>query len=230
MYANDFDETMPLSTSNIDGRWLWNFRHMSPPNWSSSSHPAITGSRFVWPNSSQEYGITDEDLTCPNHQAVRVQSARFTYDTPLARPIGVSYAMNGLLNAYKLADITNKALVPMVWEGRGRAKLLGGVIQNPFLHCDDGTQPCTFNTSCSRSTNGGTGSAFGLDASVWTHGKQNNWLFVDGHVEGRKMGAVLSPENTDRSLDLYTGYSAVGVPGFIWIPDGCHPVVFKPNP
>ena len=138
--------------------------------------------------------------------------------------------MNGLLNAYKLADITNKALVPMVWEGRGRAKLLGGVIQNPFLYCDDGTQPCTFNTSCSRTTNGGTGSAFALDASVWTHGKQNNWLFVDGHVEGRKMGAVLFPGNTDRSRDLYNDYSAVGLPGSIWLEDGCYPTLFKPNP
>ena len=35
MYVQDYDQTMPLTTSNISGRWLSTFPHMVPADWSS---------------------------------------------------------------------------------------------------------------------------------------------------------------------------------------------------
>jgi prepilin-type processing-associated H-X9-DG protein len=228
MYASDFDETLPPSVGNVNGQWLTNFWCMSPPNWSSlTTHPAVIASNSIWPNNCRDYGITDSELNCPSQQAGRVGLARFTYDNPLAKPNIVSYTMNGLVSFYKLTSITNTARVPLLWEGRGRQNGLGGVLHNPLLTCPDGTQPCVFNTSCSGSTNGGTGGVFGL-GSVWTHGKRNHWLFVDGHVEGRLMGAVLHPGATDRTVDLYTGYNDAGIPGYM-NGDGCFPDLFRPD-
>lgn len=228
MYASDFDETLPPSVGNVNGQWLTNFWCMSPPNWSSlTTHPAVIASNFVWPNNSRTYGITDADLYCPSQQVGRIGLARFTYDTPLSKPGIVSYSMNGLVSSYKLTNIANSSKVPLFWEGHGRFAGLGGTLQNPLLICSDGTQPCVFNTSCSSSTNGGTGSAFGLNGSIWTHGKRNHWLFIDGHVEGRLMGAVISAD-TDRTVDLYRGYNETGIPGFIWT-DGCFPDLFRPD-
>jgi hypothetical protein len=229
MYANDFDETLPQTVANVNGQWLTNFHYSVPQNWSSDvTHPAVIGSAFVWPNTCKQFGVIESDLSCPTQRSERSTLSRFTYDTPLAKPSVVSYSMNGYLNSYKLTDIANKSQVPFIWEGRGKSNPLGGVLNNPRLNCNDGTQTCTYNTSCDSNTNGGTGSAFGLASSVWTHGKTNHCLLVDGHVEQRKMGAVLSPENTDSSIDFYTGYNEAGIPGFTWT-NGCHAWLFRPN-
>jgi prepilin-type processing-associated H-X9-DG protein len=229
MYANDFDETLPQTNANINSQWLMTFHYLVPANWSSqTTHPAVIASPYVWPNSCIQYGITENELKCPVQRTERSPLPRFTYDTPLAKPIVVSYSMNGYLNSFKLTDIANKSQVPLIWEGRGKANPLGGVLNNPALLCSDGTQPCTYNTSCDSNINGGRGSAFGLASSVWTHGKTNHCLLVDGHVEQRKMGAVLSPENTDFSIDFYTGYNEAGIPGFSWT-NGCHAYLFRPN-
>ena len=229
MYATDFDETLPLTTANVNNQWLTNFSFPVPPSWSSlSTDRAVIGSKFVWPNTCRQFGIRESDLVCPSQTTVRLPQVRYTYSTPLATPSIVSYSVNGLLNAYKLANITDRARVPMLWEGRGRASGLGSVLQNPFLSCIDGNQPCIFNTSCSGITNGGTGSAFGLLSTIWVHGKRNHWLFADGHVEARVMGAVLFPSRTDRSIDLYDGYNQAGLPSTIYL-DGCHPDLFRPD-
>jgi prepilin-type processing-associated H-X9-DG protein len=229
MYANDFDETLPQAQANIDGQWLTTFHYLVPANWSSmTTHKAVIASPFVWPNTCISYGITESDLKCPVQRSERSNLPRFTYDTPNTKPSVVSYSMNGYLNTLKLPDIADKSQVPFIWEGRGRANPLGGVLNNPWLLCSDGTQPCIYNTSCDSSVNGGRGSAFGLASSVWTHGKTNHCLLVDGHVEQRKMGAVLSLENTDYSVDFYTGYNEAGIPGFSWT-NGCHAWLFRPN-
>jgi prepilin-type processing-associated H-X9-DG protein len=229
MYASDFDETLPPTVGNINGQWLTNFWCMTPPNWSSlTTHPAVIASKFIWPNNSRDYGITDSDLYCPSQRFGRIGLARFTYDTPLGTPGKVSYSMNGLVSSYRLTNISNTSAVPLIWEGHGRFGGLGGILQNPLLTCSDGTQPCVYNTGCSSSTNGGTGGGFGFDGSVWVHGKRNHWLFIDGHVEGRLMGAVLAPGTTDNTIDPYYSYNDAGIPGFLHT-NGCAPDLFRPD-
>ena len=228
MYASDFDETLPLSTANVNSQWLTNFSFPVPPSWSSlTTDRAVIGSTFVWPNSVRSHGVLDSDLTCPAQSVGRLTQVRYTYSTPLAKPNVVSYSMNGLLNSLQLSSIADKSRVPLIWEGRGRQSGLGGVLQNPLLTCIDGTQPCVFNTGCLGGTNGGTGGAFGLLGPIWTHGKRNHWLFIDGHVEGRPLGAVISGD-TDRTVDMYRDYNEAGFPNFIYT-DGCFPELFRPD-
>ena len=171
MYSQDYDELMPLTTSNINGQWLTNFWHMVPPTWSSlQTHPAVQGSNFVWANTIQPYVKNYGILACPSAPEFRVGLARFTYSNMLARPEKTSYTINGLLQAYPQAGINAPADLPLIWEGRGKSAALGGNLQNPLLSCADGTQPCVYNTSCSGSTNGGTGGAFGIDGSICDKG------------------------------------------------------------
>ena len=229
MYSQDYDELMPLTTSNINGQWLTNFWHMVPPTWSSlQTHPAVQGSNFVWANTIQPYVKNYGILACPSAPEFRVGLARFTYSNMLARPEKTSYTINGLLQAYPQAGINAPADLPLIWEGRGKSAALGGNLQNPLLTCADGTQPCVYNTSCSGSTNGGTGGAFGIDGSIWIHNKGMNFVFADGHAKYRVLGMQQSPANTNWAVDPYTGYNASGIPGFLWT-NGCHPWLFRPD-
>lgn len=235
MYAQDYDQTMPLTTSNVNGQWLTNFPHMVPVNWSSlTTHPAVIGSKCIWPNTALSYGITLDTLKCPSQESYRYGNTRFTYSTPLAPPAAVGYTMNGLLSTYSIALVSNPARVPLIWEGRGRSGFLGGVLQNPLLGCADGTQPCRFSSAeaGNGAANGGTGSMFGLNGSIWTHGRENHWLFADGHVEARKLGAIVlkagSSLDTDPSVDPYRSYNERGIPNFIHT-DGAFPIAFRPD-
>lgn len=235
MYVQDYDQTMPMATVNTRGSWMTNFPHMVPDNWSSlTAHPAVIGSKCIWPNTALPYGITLETLKCPSQEAFKYNVPRFTYETPLAPPAPVGYAMNGLLSMYPVASVPNPSRVPLIWEGRGRSGYLGGVLQNPMLICSDGTQPCKFNLDQlgNQTANGGVGMMFGLNGAIWTHGRDNHWLFVDGHVEVRKLGVAVGKNGdvvlTDPQVDPYTGYNERGVPQYT-NSDGAYPGVFRPD-
>jgi prepilin-type processing-associated H-X9-DG protein len=228
MYVQDYDQTMPLTTSNISGRWLSTFPHMVPADWSSlTTHPAVIGSKWVWPNTALQYGITVETLQCPSQEAYRYNVPRFTYSSSQAKPAAVGYTINGLLNAYPVSAITSLHKVPLIWEGRGRSGFLGGSWQNPVLNCPDAFSPCTYNTSCEGNRNGGTGFHGAVVGSIWTHGRTNAWLFADGHVEKRNLGAVLG-KSTDYNIDPHAEYDERGVPRFAWT-NGCHSWLFRPD-
>jgi prepilin-type processing-associated H-X9-DG protein len=235
MYVQDYDQTMPLTTSNVGGKWNTNLVHVVPDNWSSlTTHPAVIGSKWVWPNTTLPYGITLETLKCPSQEAYRYGNTRFTYSTPLAPPAALGYVMNGLLNTFSVTSVPNPSRVPLIWEGRGRSGLLGGVVQGPALICNDGTRPCKYDSAQAGNSaaNGGTSSMFGLFGSIWTHGRDNNWLYIDGHVELKKLGAAVGKNGefvaTDPQVDPYTGYNERGIPTFINT-DGNFPYVFRPD-
>ena len=234
MYVQDYDQTMPLTTSYVGGKWS-NLVHVVPDNWSSlTTHPVVIGSKWVWPNTALPYGITLDTLKCPSQEAYRFGNTRLTYSTPLAPPAAVGYVMNGLLNMYSMTSVPNPSRVPLIWEGRGRSGILGGVLQNPALVCPDSTNQCTFDLAQvgNSAANGGTSVMYGLNGSIWTHGRDNNWLYVDGHVESKKLGAAVGKNgeyvSTDPQVDPYTGYSERGIPQFT-NSDGAFPAVFRPD-
>lgn len=229
MYSQDYDECIPLTTANINNQWLWNFTMVVPPGWSSqTTHPAVLGSPYTWCNSLQPYLKNYGIMKCPSGVDYNLPQARFTYASPLMKPIVTSYTINGLLNSFPQAGISTPADLPLLWEGQGNRSAIGGNINNPVLICSDGTQPCVYNTSCSGSVNGGTGSAFGLPGAIWVHQKGQNFVFADGHAKFRNLGMQLSPANTNANVDPYTGYNADGKPGFLWT-NGCHPWLFRPD-
>jgi hypothetical protein len=235
MYVQDYDQTMPMATVNTRSSWNTNSPHMVPDNWSSLiTHPAVIGSKCIWPNTTLPYGITLATLKCPSQEAYKYIVPRFTYDTPLAPPVPVGYAMNGLLNVYPLSSVVNPSRVPLIWEGRGRSGYLGGVLQNPTMTCVDGTQPCRFGHTQlgNQAGNGGAGFMMVLNGTIWTHGRANHWFFLDGHVEVRNLGASVGKDGsyvaTDPHVDPYTGYNERGIPQFT-NSDGAFPAVFRPD-
>jgi prepilin-type processing-associated H-X9-DG protein len=229
MYVQDYDQTMPLTASKVRGRWQTNQVHVVPFNWSSSNNDAVLGSEYVWPNTVLAYGISIETLKCPSQEAKKGGLVQLTYNSPLARPVPVGYSMNGLLTSYLLTSIPNPSRVPLIWEGRGRSGYLGGVVSNPFLSCTNGTLPCRFDLPpVNGVTNGDIGGMMGLDGSVWTHGRSNHWLFVDGHVEARKLGTAITPKESDPVVDPFNRYNDRGVPDF-YHTDGRFPPLFRPD-
>jgi prepilin-type N-terminal cleavage/methylation domain-containing protein/prepilin-type processing-associated H-X9-DG protein len=230
MYIQDYDETMPQAFANIAGQgWTYQFIHMVPPDWSNqTTHPAVIASQFVWANTIQPYTKNYNVLKCPSTSNFTQGQGRFTYSAPLKAPIPTSYSYNGLLNSFSQAGIASPASLPMVWEGDGKAAPLGGTLQNPILICNDSTQPCTYVANGGAAVNGGTGSAFGIAGTIWIHNNGANFTFADGHAKWRRLGAQLSPANTNANVDPYTGYDANGIPGFLWT-NGFHPWLFRPD-
>ena len=230
MYMQDYDETFPQSVSRgAANGWLSTFWHMTPPDWSSATtHEAVLGSPFVWANSTQPYTKNYQILRCPSAAEVRSTIARFTYASPLKPPIATSYTFNGLLNSYPQAGVNTVADLPMIWEGRGKAAMLGGTLQNPLLNCANAALPCTYVAAGGSGVNGGTGGAFGIDGTIWIHNNGANFVFADGHAKWRRLGAQLDPAATNANVDPYTGYNAQGIPGFLWT-NGFHPWLFRPD-
>ena len=231
MYIQDYDETYPLAFSNVGNRWLTNFWHMVPADWSSDTgHPAVIGSPVQWANALQPYIKNYGVYACPSGSSFRVPLSRFTYDKPLKPWQQMSYTYNGLLNSYSQAGIESVSQLPLVWEGRGKVRAEGGSLPNPILTCSDGNQPCIYQprgaNGCA-SGNGGTGGAFGIDGTIWIHSNGVNFVFADGSAKWRKLGSVTNGR-TDFRVDPYTNYNASGVPSNVWT-NGCHPWLFRPD-
>jgi prepilin-type N-terminal cleavage/methylation domain-containing protein/prepilin-type processing-associated H-X9-DG protein len=237
MYAQDYDECFPQAFTNIGGTWLTNSWHMTPADWSSdTSAPAVIGSPFHWSNSVQPYIRNYQIYACPSGSEVRLTLARFTYNTPLKQPLPTSYSFNGLLHTYSQAGVVQPADVPLVWEGRGKAKPLGGALSNPTLTCPDGAQPCRYvgknpavaGAAGCATGNGSTGGTFGVDGSVWIHNNGMSFLFADGHAKWRRLGSQFAPTHTNANLDPWTLYNQSGVPTNVWT-NFCHPYLFRPD-
>ena len=66
--------------------------------------------------------------------------------------------------------------------------------------------------------------------SMWMWSKGGNFSMTDSSTKFRRLGAAISPANTDYLTDPYTGYNANGNPGFFWCNSGpCYPYLFRPD-
>jgi prepilin-type processing-associated H-X9-DG protein len=145
----------------------------------------------------------------------------------------VSYTFNGLLASFSHTAVAQVAQLPVIWNGRGKAKVKGGSISNPALICNTANAGCsyiprdTINNTCVTG-NGGTSAMFVLSGTMWVYAKGANFGLADGHAKWRRMGAQLTPQNTDWRVDPYTGYNSAGFPGFFWY-DLCHAWLFRPD-
>lgn len=231
MYIQDYDELYPLAFGYSTIGWRWNLNHAVPANW----RPDITaadGTRWPaypvhWANSTQPYIKNYQMLACPSGVESRLG---VNYTAPNAEPAKVAYTFNGLLMQYPQAGINQVAQLPLLWEGRGKANVVGFGLSNPALICGTGLD-CRYQpaaSGCTASTTGGTSAMFTLSGTMWVHSGGANFVLADGHSKWRRVGATLSPNNTDANVDPYTGYDANGFPGFYWW-DGCHAWLFRPD-
>jgi prepilin-type processing-associated H-X9-DG protein len=222
MYASDYDDTLPLTQYNHNGVWQTNFMANVPSNWSSLiDHPMSIGSKFLWPNSTITYGGSLDSLHCPSVKVRKWPIARFTYDNPIVPPVPVSYSINGLTHNYKLSDVTNQKVVPLLWELHGKTGLLGAARQSPYLDCanmaTNGLTECKYHRP--RDLKDFFIKGGGALESVWIHGRTSNWLYLDGHVEAKSLGQQTGKTwddlvPTDPETDPFRGYNERGVPNF----------------
>jgi prepilin-type N-terminal cleavage/methylation domain-containing protein/prepilin-type processing-associated H-X9-DG protein len=232
MYQQDYDECMPMAFGwNNDGQgWYWNFWHGNPVNWRPMTAVRQAIYPVHWSNSTQPYIKNTGLLGCPSGPMTNLAGVA-DYAAPLAPPTPISYTFNGLLHTYPQAGMTAPASVPLVWEGRGKVRMLGFALSNPTLQCPTPTQGCIYvprgATACATG-NGSTGAMFGVDGTMWIHNSGINVAFADGHSKWRRVGATIAPGNTDPNTDPYTGYNGQGIPGSYWW-NGCHAWLFRPD-
>lgn len=231
MYIQDYDETFPLGYGySASVGWMWNYNHAVPANWRplGGGDHRLPGYAVHWANSTQPYIKNYQLLGCPSGAEVRLNVP--DYNTPNAPWANVSYTFNGLLMAYAQAGVNTPSKLPLLWEGRGKVKVAGFALTNPALRCE-GMGPCTYqpwSSSCSSNVTGGRSAMFTPSGTMWVHTGGANFVAADGSAKWRRLGAAITPENTDGNTDPYTGYDASGVPGSYWW-DGCHAWLFRPN-
>lgn len=235
MYSQDYDECFPAGCANVGGtEWTSSRMHTIPPTWSSmQTHPRVIASYLIWSATTQPYVKNWSILACPSGSVQTSSLSGFTYSTPLTKPENGSYTYNGHLQFYPQAGVRTPAMLPLYWEGMGKAQLKGGICQNPLMNCPNPAANCMYipyKSGCSSSVNGETGGVFGPvnGSTMWIHSSGINFAFCDGHAKWRRVGATLSPGDTDANTDPFTGYNSDGVPGYVWW-DGCHGWLFRPE-
>jgi len=230
-YTQDYDELFPAGCANtpLTGGWTYTRLHVVPPEWPpQQTHPRVAASYHIWSKTLQPYVKNYGIYACPSGGVVRSTLGGFDYGSPLVPWVNASYTFNGLLQFLPMAAVNTPGMLPMYWEGMGKAQVAGGITWNPLLNCPDAAQPCVYHANCAAG-NGGTGNLFGLQGpTMWIHSGGATFLMADTHAKWRRLGATLSPGNTNANLDPYTGYDANGLPGYVWT-NGCHPWLFRPD-
>jgi prepilin-type N-terminal cleavage/methylation domain-containing protein len=224
LYLGDHDDTYPLAMSHDQsGNYRWNFFHAVPDNWRVSLGVQYAEEmKTHWSNATspyiQNYGI----YACPSGPEVRLA---VNYNEGGPRPRQVGYTYNGLLHAYNASGIISPSELITMWEGRGKANVLGFALTNPTLICTNISDP----TPCLyRPSNLPQGAMFVVDGTMWIHNRGINATFGDSHAKWRRVGAQITPQDTDWRVDPYTGYNIQGFPGSYWW-DGFHAWLFRPG-
>jgi prepilin-type N-terminal cleavage/methylation domain-containing protein len=236
MYSQDYDELYPIGAAQgNDMTWLWNFNLPIPFNWRPSAQAPDRrwhAAQSHWGNSLQPYMKNFKVYACPSGPVTRLAGLDADYNAPVAQPEAAIYTYNGLLSQYSQAGVATPSSLPMFFEGRGKYSALGFALSNPNLICANAnnTDPCVYKpwSGGCVAGNGGQSAMFVLSGSAWVHNGGNNFVRADSSAKWRRIGAALTPANTDWRFDPYTGYNAQGFPGFYWW-DGCHAWLFRPD-
>lgn len=247
-YISDYDDTFPFAFGYRASTTGWQYLSYVavPPDWRAASAPDyIASNQLAFPNSLYSYTNSYAILSCPSAPELRLDAypgSGVSYDGANRDPVGVTYTMNGDLHAAPTWLIDQPGKLPMVWEGNGKASVMGMTSASPVLRCIDATKPCAFvrRSDCSAARNGETSSIpNNLNGrktwgSVWVHQKVTNMCLSDGHVKAFKLGTTIWPsEVTDgyyTENDPFPYYDANGLPNtnLVWS-DGCHYAPFSPD-
>ena len=238
MYLEGHDDQFPLGYgADATGTWQYTAYHYVPQDWPSgpgtdaSYTLRLAISPYSWANSTQPYVKNFDMLQSPG--TPQTSGGNVSNAAVGKTPADVSYTYNGLLMSYSHTAVTAPAQLPVLWNGRGKAKIKGGALSNPTLICATANQGCVYiprntSTASCATGNGGTSAMFTLAGTMWVYAKGANFALADGHAKWRRMGAQISPQNTDYRNDPYTGYNSAGFPASFWY-DLCHAWLFRPD-
>ena len=182
-------------------------------------------------NTTQPYVKNYQMLQSPGTSAIEYQPTNPV--APGKTKQTTNYSYNGLLSSYSSTSIAESAKLPMMTEFMGNIAGKGWGFASPALTCAVNNASCSYVPSvsgCSSATNGQTSAMYVAynNGSQWLYSKGQNWGLADTHAKFRRVGATLSPNNTDWRTDPETGYDATGRAGFYWW-DGCHAWLFRPD-
>src|SRR5262249_24054911 len=153
--------------------------------------------------------------------------------TPGVTPREISYQYNGLLGALSESQVLHPSWVPMVWEGPENRRFLGSNINNPTVMPWQLTTapsaeygwPFRQATCVGTDLLGTMNTSWNTVARIEIHHGGQNWLYVDGHVKFKNLGAR---GDTDPSQDPFN-YNADGSIRIDWT-DACfRPWLFRPD-
>ena len=242
MYLETSDDQFPLGFGTSSGGvWRWNYNHYVPADYPSGAGTdggysiRIQVSPASWANTTQPYIKNYELLASPG--TPQVSGGGVSNAAVGKTPADVSYTFNGLLASYSSTGVASPANLPVLWGGRGKARIKGGALSSPALICDTPNAGCVYLPATQAGCvtgNGGTSAMFSLAGTMWVYAKGANFAFSDGHAKWRRMGAqfAAAPANgqpyTDYRVDPWTGYNTQGFPGWFWT-DGCHAWLFRPD-
>lgn len=235
-YASDYNDKLPLSMGNFAGKWSWNSLHYVPADWPSgqggdAGYPTRKEfSKYFWATTILGYLPGNASYWSPGTAAVETNASQAARGGP-RDPMNVSYSYSGTLSQYPVAAVRTPSKFPLLWQGFGKAGLVGTGMSNPNLFCLQNNQPCQYvptRSGCAVGLNGQQSSMFTLSATVWVYDKTSTWLSVDGTASFRPLGARIAPDDTDLNVDPFTKYDPTGMASFFWT-DGCHPWLFRPD-
>jgi hypothetical protein len=234
-YSSDHDLRLPLGHGRSpNGQHGSNFSKYVPHDWPVTSVPLerTEYSRVFVMNTIQPYLADLDALFDRGSQAEEYQPQNPV--APGKTKLQTTYAYNGLLHGYSATAVVAPDKLPLFTGLNGRARVLGWGFANPALSCNFPADPnCSYRPRMASGCvpgNGGSGFVYSTygNTSYWMYKKGQNWGFVGGHAQWRRLGAQLAPENTDRRVDPLTGYDNTGRASSFWW-DDCHPWLFRPD-
>lgn len=235
IYLGDNDDQYPI-TYGFDpaGGYTWDRLIPVPATWPTGlTSDQLAMNQAFWANNLQPY-LKNYDMLKSPASVNRDPAADATVPSvpPASVTVAVSYTFNGLLNSYSGSAVTAPSSLPAFWEGRGMRAIRGVGYVNPFLYCNDETQPCRYVPSyadCSDSTNGEwsatTRNTAGLGYNMYGG---LNYSYADGSAKFRKIGVPNSAQ-TDPRTDPFAVY-VNNSPTKSWYDQfGCHSYLFRPD-
>src|SRR5438067_2278377 len=235
MYLQDHYEIFPpaYGYDRSLGGWAVSYNHAVPADWRPVVDGRAMASLSHWANILHPYVKNYGVYACPS--SITTEFSDPTYYTRPVRPwANVSYTYNGLLMGYPYSGLATPSRLPLVWEGRGKAQVMGYAVASPVLTCPDPAAPCRYvphgpNGPFDCVTgNGGQSEVFTTNgASMWIHSHGAIFVNADGSAKWRRLGGVVAGQ-TDYNNDPFTAYDEKGVPDRVW-KDGCHAWLFRPD-
>jgi len=235
LYTTDSDDVFPTAYRFTPGTgWRWNFNVSQPLGWMGPTFAQGAAGRMAedassWGNAIAPYAKNFGIMESPGLPLVNIYGYPDSGNPgQLAPPAHSNLTYNGLLHAWSATAIAAPSQLPLIWQGRGKGNADGAELANPALRCpQDGSVSCNY-TPCAAPFPA-LGAAFTIFNSMWMYSKGGNMSFCDSSAKFRKFGATLSPANTDFRTDPYTGYNAVGSPGFYYADNCAYPWLFRPD-